>query len=310
MRVAIVGAGAMGSIFGAAFHDAGNDTILVETNPATVAAIREHGLEVERRDGRVDRYELQITSEPGSIAAPVELAVFQVKGFATAAAAELIRPIVPDDGIVLTLQNGMGNEEVLEAAFPGRAILIGNSLHSSLVLAPGRVHHTGVRPTYLGPSNEAADPAARLVAAALEGSSFEVHALSEHEIHEQIWAKFVLNCGSLPTSALTGLATEDFSRNEAILRLSDELVRETCAIALAAGFQLDVEDRVAMSRDLFRTAGGKASMLQDVEAGRRTEIDTINGAALRQADALGVPAPLNRAMVALIKGREAAARLA
>jgi 2-dehydropantoate 2-reductase len=306
MRVAVVGAGAMGSIFGAAFHDAGNDVSLVELNPATVEAVRQHGLHVERRDGRVDRYVIPITSDPAELGGPVDLAVFQVKGFATPSAAELVRPIVSADTIVLTLQNGMGNEGVLLGAFPGRPVLIGNSIHSSLVTAPGRVNHTGVRPTYIGPARAEWQPAADRVAAALEGSGFEVHALNEHDIHHQIWAKFVLNCGSLPTCALSGLSTEDFGKNEAMLRLCDELVRETCAIAAAAGFPLDVEDRVAMNRDLFRTAGGKASMLQDIEARRRTEIDTINGAALLHAELHGVPAPLNRAMVALVKGREAA----
>jgi 2-dehydropantoate 2-reductase len=306
MQVAVVGAGAMGSIFAAAFHDSGNDVSLVELNPATIEAVRERGLHVERRDGRVDRYGIAITDDPAELGGPVDLAVFQVKGFATAAAAELVRPIVSSTTIVLTLQNGMGNEQVLLDAFPGSPVLIGNSIHSSLVVAPGRVQHTGVRPTYLGPASAGWQPAAERVAAALDGSGFEVHALSEHDIHQQIWAKFVLNCGSLPTCALSGLSTDDFGKNEPMLLLCDEIVRETCAIAAAAGFPLDVEDRVAMNRDLFRTAGGKASMLQDMEARRRTEIDTINGAALRHAELHGVPAPLNRAMVALVKGREAA----
>lgn len=310
MRVAIVGAGAMGSIFGAAFQDAGNDVVFVEANPVGVEAIRQRGVDVERRDGRLDHYAIPITGNPAELGETVELVVFQVKGFATAAAAELVRPIVSSDTVALTLQNGMGNEDVLLAAFPGNPVLIGNSLHSSLVIAPGRVHHTGVRPTYLGPASGEWQPVADRVAAALDGSGFEVHSLGEREIHEQIWAKFVLNCGSLPTCALSGLATEDFARNDAMLRLCDELVRETCAIAAAAGFTLDVEDRVAMNRDLFRTAGGKASMLQDMEAGRRTEIDTINGAAVRHADLHGVPAPLNQAMVALVKGREAALGIA
>ena len=116
----------------------------------------------------------------------------------------------------------------------------------------------------------------------------------------------MLNCGSLPTAALTGLSTDAMGRNEVVLRNCDALTREACELAALEGVDLDAEERVRFDRELFRTAGGKASMLQDMEAGRRTEIDTINGAAVRIADKHGHAAPLNRAMVALIKGREAA----
>ncbi len=304
MKVVVVGAGAMGSIYGAAFQDAGSDTTFVEVNPATVEALNRDGLEITRQDGTVQHYRIPATAEPASLGL-VDLVLFQVKGYATASAAELVRPIVGPGTIVLTLQNGMGNEEVLRAAFPNNPVLIGNSVHTVAVLGPGRVHHSGVRGTYVGPAEDRWMPEAERAVIALTGSSFETAALGQVGIRHQIWAKFVMNCGSLPTCALTGLPTAELATNETVLRHIDELVRETCTIATAVGFPLDPEERVAFSRELFRTAGGKASMLQDMEAGRPTEIDTINGAAVRHADRLGVPAPLNRAMVALVKGREA-----
>ena len=259
---------------------------------------------IERRDGRVDTYVVPIGGGPWQPGTRVDLAVFQVKGYATGAAADLIRPLVGPDTIVATLQNGLGNEEVLRRAFPANPILVGNCTDSATVVGPGRVRHTGVRATYLGPAEEAWQPAAELAGAAFTGSGFEVHVLSGAAIHRQLWAKFVTNCGSLPTAALSGLPARVISNVEPLMALHGALVRETCAIAAAAGFPLDVEERVATGRELVRTAGGKASMLQDVEAGRKTEIDTINGMAVRYADELGVPAPLNRAMVALVKGRE------
>lgn len=306
MRVAVVGAGSMGSLFGAAFQDAGNDTFLVETNERTVSAIRDHGLIVERRDGRIETYSMQVTADPVDIGMTVDLIVVQVKGFATSSAADLIRPIVGPETAILTLQNGLGNEEVLREKFPDNQILIGNSIHSVLAISPGRIHHTGVRPTYLGPAAQAWQSAADRAAQALTGSGFEVHVLAEPEIRVQLWAKFVTNCASLPTSALSGLATAKFNEQESLLRLSDDIVRETCEIARAVGVTVDVEDRVAFNRELFRTSGGKPSMLQDIEARRRTEIDTINGAAVRLAEQHGAPAPLNSAMVALVKAREIA----
>ena len=109
---------------------------------------------------------------------------------------------------------------------------------------------------------------------------------------------------------LTGLATDQVAHHEVVLRLCDALTREACELAALEGVELDADERVAFDRELFRTAGGKASMLQDIEAGRRTEIDTISGAAVRIADRHGHPAPLNRAMLALVKGREAAMGIA
>jgi 2-dehydropantoate 2-reductase len=305
LKVAVVGAGAMGSIFGAAFQDAGNETRFVEVNPAVVEAINRDGLEITRRDGDVQRYAVPATATPTVADGAVDLLLVQVKGFATAAALELARPIIGPGTIVLTLQNGLGNEEVLRSALPGNPVLIGNSVHSVAVLGPGRVAHTGVRGTYIGPAADRWTAEAGQVVEALEGSGFDVVQLAESQIRLQIWSKFVLNCGSLPTLSLTGLGTADANAHEVVLELNDALVRETCDIARAVGIDLDTEERVAFGRDLIRTAGGKASMLQDMEAGRRTEIDTINGAAVRYAEQHGLPATLNRAMVALVKGREA-----
>jgi 2-dehydropantoate 2-reductase len=128
--------------------------------------------------------------------------------------------------------------------------------------------------------------------------------LPEAEVRTEQWAKFVLNCASLPTMGLTRLPTASAVEVAGLFAHMDEVTRETCAIARAAGIDLDTEERVAFQHDLFRTAGGRASMLGDVLSRRRTEIDTINGAAVMYADRHGVAAPLNRALLALVKGLE------
>jgi 2-dehydropantoate 2-reductase len=114
----------------------------------------------------------------------------------------------------------------------------------------------------------------------------------------------VLNCASLPTMALTRLPTAAAGEVAAVFEHMDDVTREACEIARAEGIELDADERVAFQHELFRTAGGRASMLGDVLAGRRTEIDTINGAAIKYADKHGLAAPLNRALYALVKGLE------
>jgi len=306
LRIVVVGAGAMGSIFGAALQESGNDVSFVDANAEVARVINSSGLVIEDRDGGTKTHRIPASTDGALAQGVADLVLFLVKGFATAPAAELVGAMVGPTTIILTLQNGLGNADLLRQRFPANPLVVGNSLHSAAMIRPGVVQHTGVRETYVGPASDDWRPAAERTAAAFAGSRFEVHALGASEIREQIWSKFVLNCGSLPTLALTGLSTDEAAHHEGVMRLIDEVVRETCAIARAEAVELDQEERVTFSRDLISRAGGKASMLQDVEGKRRTEIDTINGAAILFARKHGLPAPLNHAMFALVKGREAA----
>lgn len=305
MKVAVVGAGAMGSIYGAMFFDAGNDVWFVDASQPIIDAINENGAIITQPDGSERVYRIPAASEPATLGQTVDAVLFQVKGFATAAAAELVRPLMTPDTIVVTLQNGLGNEDVLRAAYPENPIVLGISVHSAAMTGPGRYHLTGVRATWLGPADPRWQSHAEWIASALSGSAYPVHVEHEHAIRREIFAKWVLNCGSLPTLALTCLPTSEAATNDMVLAHIDALTREACALAAAEGYPLDADERVAYNRDLFRTAGGKASMLQDIEAGRRTEIETISGAAVRLADKHKHPAPLSRAMLALVQGREA-----
>jgi 2-dehydropantoate 2-reductase len=306
MKTAVVGAGAMGSIFAAAFLRAGNDVLLIDVDQALVDALNATGLEIGRPDGTTATYAMPATTDPASIGDVVDLVLFEVKGYATQAAAELAAPVVGPGTIVLTLQNGLGNEEILRAAYPGRPVLIGNSFQSAAVLGPGRVQHTAVRGTTIGPAEDQWSEHAEATARALAGSDLECHVVTQREIRRQNWAKFVLTCGSLPVQAITGLAAAEVAAREVLLDVVDRVVRESCAIAQSEGIEIDADERVAALREAFRTGAGKASMLQDIEAHRRTEVDTISGAAIRYAEKNGVPAPMNRVMFALVKGREAA----
>ncbi len=306
MKIAVVGAGQMGSIYGAAASENGHDVLFVDANETIADRLNADGLVIDRRDGRRDVYRIPASSNPGQTGGLVDVVLFQVKGWATRDAAELVRPIVAPTSIILTLQNGLGNEDVLRSAFPGNPVLIGASLHTVITVGPGHYSHTGVRDTSIGPSNGVDLVAASEIGAVFARPDAAVHVMSEAGIRREQWAKFVLNCASLPTMALTRLPTNVARDERVVFDLMDRLTRETCDVARAEGIDLDADERVRFQHDLFRTAGGRASMLGDVLAHRRTEIDTINGAAIRYADRHGLPAPLNRAMFALVKGLEKA----
>jgi len=294
----------MGSLYGGAAHENGHDVRFVDASQGTVDVINDMGLTIDRRDGRRDVYRIPATQHPSADDGIADLVLFMVKGWATQAAADNVAPIVADRTAILTLQNGLGNEEILRKRFPQNDVLIGLSVHTALTLGVAHYEHSGVRDTHLGPARGDDLDVARRAAAAFEGPDFPCHVLPEREIRREQWAKFVLNCGSLPSLALTRLPT-DVAKNEGVvIDHIDNLTRETCAIARAVGIELDAEERVAFQHELFRTAGGRASMLGDVLMKRRTEIDSINGAAIRIADRHGLAAPLNRAMYALVKGLE------
>lgn len=309
MRVVVVGAGQMGSIYGAAAHDNGHQVWFVDSAAAVVDAINERGLIIDRHDGTRDVYRVPAMPGPDGIPAPADLVLFQTKGWATRDAATNVRPLVGSGTLVLTLQNGLGNEEVLRDVFPEGEVLIGMSVHTVITLDVAHYRHTGVRDTHLGPARGDDLGGARRAASAFESEGFPVEVLPERDIRRAQWAKFVLNCASLPTMALTRLPTDVARDQEVVFQHMDEVTRETCRIAEALGIELDAEERVLFQRELFRTAGGRASMLGDVLAHRRTEIDTINGAAIRYAEQCGVAAPLNRALYALVKGLEKAMEL-
>ncbi len=303
MLVAVVGAGAMGSLYAGAFSDSGNDVLLVDANPAVVEAINTKGLAIERRDGTVDTYRPRATSSPQS-EREADLVLFMVKGFQTKAAATLAAPLVGEGTIVATLQNGLGNGEILAAAYQ-RAPVVGISLDSAAVVSPGRVAHTAAGPTYVGPYAGEGMGAARRVAAALEGSGFEVHELAECQ--REIWKKLVLNSAALPVAALTRLDAAGMAQDEFVFELVEQVARETLGVARAAGHDIDPDEHIAYIRGVLVNAGrSKASMLQDALAGRRTEVDTLTGAVIRTAEQLGLSVPLNRALYALIKGFERA----
>jgi 2-dehydropantoate 2-reductase len=300
MKIAVVGAGAMGSIFGARFHQAGHETVLVDVVQPLVDTINAEGVTVVRGDDEtVTR--VPATTDPAAVG-PVDIVVFFTKCYHTSSAAESARPLVGPDTAVASLQNGWGNGDVLAAAYPPGQVVLGVTYNSGLLQGPGRVLHPAEQPTLVGSFSDGGDGAARL-AEALESAGLAATVASP--VRPEIWKKLILNAASLPASALTGMTAGALGTSQDMLDLVSETTREAVAVAQALGYDIDFEERIGTILGLVEKAGPtKASMLQDVEAGRRTEIDVINGAVVRAADEVGVPVPINRTLMQLIKGWE------
>jgi 2-dehydropantoate 2-reductase len=303
MKIAVVGAGAMGSIFGARFTQGGHDTVLVDVAEPLVEKLNSDGVVVVRGDDEtVTR--VPATTEPDGVG-PVDLVVFFVKCYHTASAAELARPLVGPDTVVASLQNGWGNGDVLAEVFPPEQVVVGVTYNSGTVLELGRVAHPGVGPTTMGPFAGDSSAGAERLAAALEDSGLEAAVATP--VRPEIWKKLILNAATLPTAALTGMNAGQLTADADMHELVGETAREATGVARALGYDIDEEERVSYIHGLLERAGpARGSMLQDVEAGRRTEIDVINGAVVRAAEEHDAPAPLNRAFVQLVRGWESA----
>jgi 2-dehydropantoate 2-reductase len=301
MKIAVVGAGAMGSIFGARFSQGGHDTVLVDVATPIVEKVNAEGVTVIRGDEeRITR--VPATTDPASVG-PVDLVVFFVKCYHTQSAAESARPLVGPDTVVASLQNGWGNGDVLAAVFPPEQIAVGVTYNSGLLQAPARVVHPAEQPTIVGSFTDGDQAGAQRLAGALADAGLEATVASP--VRPEIWKKLVLNAATLPTSALTGMNAGALTAHADMHELVTATAREAVAVARALGYEIDPEERVTAIHALLEKAGpSKASMLQDFEAGRRTEIDVINGAVVRAAGETGTPVPLNRGLLQLVKGWE------
>jgi len=301
MRIAVVGAGAMGSIFGARFAQGGHETVLVDVATPLVDKLNADGVTVVRGDEET-LVRIPATTDPEAVG-HVEIVVFFTKCYHTAKAADSARPLVGPETVVASLQNGWGNGDVLASVYPPEQVVVGVTYNSGTVLDLGKVAHPGVGPTILGPfAGDDAAGADRLASAIGDGG---LEASVVAPVRPEIWKKLILNAATLPTAALTGMNAGALTADPEMHELVTETARESVAVARALGYDIEEEERVDYIHALLERAGPtKASMLQDFEAGRQTEIDVINGAVMRAGDEVGVPVPLNRAFVQLVKGWE------
>jgi 2-dehydropantoate 2-reductase len=290
----------MGSIFGARLTQAGSDVLLVDVSKELVEKINRDGVTIESKDGTGATTPVEATTSPPN--EPFDGVIFLVKCYHTEAATELAAPIVGDDTTVATLQNGWGNGDVLAARFGAERTVVGVTYNSGTGRGLGKAAHTGVGPTFIGPYAGNATDRATPIGDALSSAGFEVTVTGD--ARTEVWKKLILNCATLPTSALTRLTAGAVGESN-VLEVAHALAREATEVAQALGYQIDAEERMSTITANLRNGGaGKASMLQDVEAGRKTEIGVISGAVTAAAAEHDLDVPLTRAMLNLVQGLE------
>jgi 2-dehydropantoate 2-reductase len=302
MRILIAGTGGVGGYFGALLARAGHDVVFLARG-RSLAALRERGLTVESVDGDVRLPQVTATDTLAGIA-PVDLVLVTVKSYDTATTAAAIAPVVGPETIILSLQNGIENESLLASALHLSPLLGAMTQIGAELIAPGVVRHVAQGTIFFGETSGHESARTRALVELFTAAGVRYH-LSAH-ILLMLWDKLSWNAAFNAVTALTRTTSGEAARLPGTARLLRDVMLEAIAVAHAQGILLDgarVDRVVAYAAEHLGTL--RTSMLQDVERGRRLEHDAINGAVVRVGEAVGVPTPLNRALVALLTARAA-----
>jgi 2-dehydropantoate 2-reductase len=299
MKITILGTGAMACLFGARLAGRA-DVTLLGTWREGIDAVRRNGIRLETPDG-AETLAAAATGDPAECAG-ADLILTLVKSNrtreATARAAAILRP----EGLALTLQNGIGNVEILRDVFGPDRAAGGSAVLGAFLEAPGIVRTSGEGTVWVEKHQRALP-----VIALLGSAGFETHLAVD--LDSVLWAKLVANSAINPLSALLRVPNGELVEREQVRQTLEMVARETAGIAVTLGITLPFDDPAAYVVDIARrTAGNRSSMLQDLESGRETEVDAINGAVVAAAERVGMLAPWNINMLQMIKAAEKTGR--
>lgn len=297
MNFLVVGPGAMGCLFANRLKKVGHHVTIVDYKPERADFINRHGICLEEPTGEE---RVHVPAVTGSISEEPDVALFCVKAHQTREAAEEIAPWIHLQTSVLTLQNGLGNLELLEEVFGKGRVLGGVTAEGATLLGPGHARHAGRGQTIIGPAGSADGPVAKIVRA-LEGAGFDTRAAEN--VETLIWGKLIVNVGINALTAIMRVKNGQLPAIKGATMVMKMAVQEAVTVAEARGIRLPYPDPFERVLEVCRaTAGNVASMLQDVLGERITEIQSINGAIVRDGLKFGISTPVNLTLTCLVEG--------
>ncbi|HJU48151.1 MAG TPA: 2-dehydropantoate 2-reductase [Gaiellaceae bacterium] len=303
MKIAIVGCGAMGSVYAGLLGDAGHEVWAVDVWAEHVEAIRRRGLTVEGASGsRTVR--IRATSDP-SEAGVCDLVVIATKAVNVEAAARSATPLVGPETVVLPIQNGLGSADRIAAVLGEEQVAIGvvGGFGASIV-GPGHVHHNGWELVRLGERHGAATPRIHRIAEIWEDAGFRVRAYDD--VDQLVWEKLICNVCFSGTCTILERTIGEVLFDPSAWQVASGCAREAHDVARARGIALGFDDPVAYARAFGeKIPDARPSMLLDLLAGRPCEIDVINGAIPPAAREVGLAAPVNEVVSALVRAKSA-----
>lgn len=300
MKITIIGAGSMGCLY-AYLLSGKHDVTLVDSYDKTLKAVAESGISIKEKDSSEKTVKIDIFKS-GQYTDKNDLVILFVKNTSTDTALSENIALAENCKYFLTLQNGLGNDEVIGKYIDRRKILVGTTKHNCVTLSPGHIYHSGAGPTVIGSVVGNADIAKEVVSVF---STAGIDVEYSENVTELIWKKLFVNMTINPVTALLGTNIGYIAENEYAKALSVSLLEEAVRVAKCEGLSFDIEQ---VKTDVFKVASydgtGKASMCQDIEHGRKTEIDFINGAVSRLGKKHNCLTPYHDAIIQLIHAKE------
>ena len=292
--ILIVGTGALATVFAARLSAAGVDVTLLGTWQAGLDALRKAGARLVGADGLERAYPVRATDDPADCRG-ARLALVLVKGWQTERAARQLSACLAEDGLALTLQNGLGNREILAGSLDSWRVALGVTTIGATLLAPGLARLGGD-----GLVSIEAHPRLGPLEVILRTAGFVVNVVED--ARSLVWGKMVISAAINPLTALLRVPNGELLKRPAARLLMGELACEAADVARAQGVNLPFEGpECAVEEVAQRTSANRSSMLQDVLRGAPTEIDAICGAIVRAGEAAGLPTPVNRVVWNLVK---------
>lgn len=300
MKIAIVGAGAMGCLFGA-YLSKQNRVTLTDVFEDQVKAINEKGITVLEQDGETHYTANLQAIRSGAPASVQDLVIIFVKNTQTDDAMQSVLSMIGENTLLLTLQNGAGNDRIISKYLPDRQIVVGTTKHNSVNLGNATVRHGVVGDTTVGSlvgNREAAQAIADIF------NECGIRTAIDDDINRIIWAKLFVNLASNATTALLNTSLS-FMKEGPAWEVAKMLIHEAIAVAAADGYAFDEETvQSTIMETLTNAKGGITSMCQDRRKKLKTEIDRINGAVSEKGKKYSIPTPCNDMIVLLIHAME------
>jgi 2-dehydropantoate 2-reductase len=304
MKIAVVGAGAMGSVYAGLLATAGNEVWAIDTWQEHIDAIRAAGLRVEGASGdRTVRLDATTdASEPGTC----DLVIIATKADGVASAAASIQPLLRGDTLVLTIQNGLGAAERICRHLPPDNVLLGVAGgFGASIRGPGHAHHNGMELVRLGELGGGTTQRLERIGSVWRDAGFNVKCF--HDINQLVWEKFVCNVAYSGSCTIFECTIARVQANEHAWKVASSCAAEAYGAGIAKGIHFSFDDPIAHVREFGKTIpNSRPSMLQDYLAKRPSEIDAINGMVPVVAREVGTAAPYNEVVTAIVKAKELA----
>ena len=302
MKTVIIGPGAMGCLYAFLLTRAGYETWLLDNSEDRAGRIRAQGLKIEGGSGDYQLPFPRISASPDVIGKAALLILF-VKAYNTATALESARELVTANTIILTLQNGIGNMESIRDAYPQNPIVAGTTAQGATLLGSGHIRHAGMGETIIGGIDANSTFHAKLIKDLFMSAYIPTEMTDD--VNGVLWGKLLINCAINPLTAIMRVPNGQLPKNPDLCEVMRRVVEEGAAIARSAGITLPYSDPAAKVLEVCAaTAGNRSSMLQDIEAGKKTEINYLNGALVRYGTETGVAAPVNSFLTHLVQALE------